>query len=119
LLISGMLVVLRGISGLEVEFPIISWARYIDPAILPIALILCAGWLELLNIIKAKWMLSDIKSDAIFLGGMFGVSTLAMVDAIQVIHPEWWGDWASLFFLLIVQILAIRFLIHGKARLNS
>jgi hypothetical protein len=119
LLISGTLVVLRGISGLEVEFPIISWARYADPAILPIALILCAGWLEWLNLIKARWMLSDMKSDAIFLGGMFGVSALAMVDAIQVIHPEWWGDWTSLFFLLIVQVLAIRILISGKARLNS
>ena len=111
--------VLRGISGLEVEFPVVSWARYIDPAILPIALILCAGWLEWLNLIKTRWLLSDAKSDAIFLGGMFGVFALAMVDAIQVIHPEWWGDWASLFFLLIVQVLAIRILIYGKARLNS
>ena len=118
LLISGTLVVLRGISGLEVEFPIISWARYVDPAILPITLILCAGWLEWLNLIKARWMLSDTKSDAIFLGGMFGISVLAIVDAIQVIHPEWWGNWASLAFLLIVQVLAIRILIHGKARLN-
>ena len=118
-LISGTLVVLRGISGLEVEFPIISWARYVDPAILPITLILCAGWLEWLNLIKTRWTLSDMKSDAIFLGGMFGISALAMVDAIQVIHPEWWGDWASLFFLLIVQVLAIRILVHGKAQPNS
>ena len=119
LLISGALVVLRGISGFEVEFPIISWARYADPAILPIALILCAGWLEWLNLIKARWMLSNMKPDAIFLGGMFGISALAMVDAIQVIHPEWWGNWASLVFLLIVQVLAIRVLISWKARLNS
>ncbi len=119
LLISGLLVVLRGISDLENIVPIISWARYLDPAIFSIALILCAGWLEWLNLIKTRWMLSDMNSDAIFLGGMFGVSALAMVDAIQVIHPEWWVNWASLAFLLIVQVLAIRFLIHGKARLNS
>jgi hypothetical protein len=119
LLISGALVVLRGISGFEVQFPVISWARYIDPAILPIALILCAGWLEWLNLIKTRWMLSNMKSDAIFLGGMFGISILAMVDAIQVIHPDWWGNWASLAFLLIAQVVAIQALIYRKPRLGS
>ena len=119
LVISGAVVVFRGMSSFEIGLPIISWARYADPAIFPIALILCAGWLELLNLIKIRWMFSDIKSDAIFLGGMFGVSILAMVDAIQVIHPDWWGNWASLVFLLIVQVLAVRFLIREKARLNS
>ena len=119
LLISGAVVVFRGMSSFEIGLPIISWARYADPAIFPIALILCAGWLEWLNLIKARWMLSDMKSDAIFLGGMFGVSILAMVDAIQVIHPDWWGNWVSLAFLLIVQVLAIRLLIYGKVRLNS
>ena len=119
LLISGAVVVFRGMSSFEIGLPIISWARYIDPAILPMALILCAGWLEWLNLIKARWMFSDMKSDAIFLGGMFGISVLAMVDAIQVIHPDWWGNWASLAFLIVVQVLAIRILIHGKARLNS
>ena len=120
MLIAGVLVVLRGISGFEVAFPIISWARYIDPAILPIALILCAGWLEWLNLIKTRWMLSNMKSDAIFLGGMFGISVLAMADAIQVIHPDWWRNWQSLIFLLIFQIISIQAIIlYGKTRINS
>ena len=42
-----------------------------------------------------------------------------MVDAIQVIHPEWWGNWASLAFLLIVQVVAIQALVYRKPRFNS
>jgi hypothetical protein len=42
-----------------------------------------------------------------------------LVDAIQVFHPEWWGNWASLAFLLIVQAAAIRIIVHEKARLNA
>jgi hypothetical protein len=109
---------IRGASGTAGGFPVFSWARYTDPAILPSALILCAGWLEWLELIKARWMLPNATSGAIFLGGMFGISALAIVDAIQTFHPEWWASWASLAFLLIVQVVAIRVIIHGKARLN-
>jgi len=119
-LISGALVILRGISGFEVADPVISWARYMDPAILPIALILCAGWLEWLNLIKTKLRFTDSTLTAIFVGGLLGISALAMADAIQVIHPDWWRNWQPLIFLLILQIISIQAIIlHGRTRSSS
>ena len=87
------------------------------PAILPTGIRLCAGWLEWLNLIRARWMFTNTTLGAIFLGGMFGISALAMIDAIQTFHPEWWWNWASLPFLLILQIIAIHVLIQGKTKL--
>ena len=119
LLLPWALAFVRGVSGLLTESPVISWARYADTAILPTALMLCAGWWSVLNLIKGRWKFSDMTLNAIFGGGMVGISTLALVDAIQVFHPEWWGNWASLAFLLIVQAAAIRIIVHEKARLNA
>ena len=54
---------------------------------------------------------------AIFIGGLLGISALAMADAIQVIHPDWWGNWQPLIFLLIFQVISIQAIIlYGKAR---
>ncbi|HMD88897.1 MAG TPA: hypothetical protein VKF38_07020 [Anaerolineaceae bacterium] len=120
LFISGTLVVFRGISGFEGQFPIISWARYIDPAILPIASILCAGWLEWLNLLKTKIKFTNATLTAIFIGGLLGISALAMADAIQVIHPDWWRNLQPLIYLLIFQIISIQAIIlYGKTRFKS
>ena len=91
---------IRGASGIVTGFPIFSWARYADPAILPTALVLCAGWLEWLNFIEARWMYTNATLGIIFFGGMFGIFVLAAADAIQFFHPDWWGSWVSLVFLL-------------------
>ena len=118
ILLPWALALVRGVSGVLTGSPVISWTRYADTAILPTALMLCAGWWSWLELMKRRWMFSDITLNAIFGGGMAGISILALVDGIQFFHPEWWGSWASLVFLLIVQAAAIRLIIHGKARLN-
>jgi hypothetical protein len=110
------LALVRGVSGVLIGSPIISWARYADTAILPTALMLCAGWWSWLELMKDRWKLSDVTLSAVFWGGMSGISILALVDAIQVFHTDWWGSWASLAFLLIVQAAIMQFIIHGKTR---
>jgi hypothetical protein len=116
LLLPWFLAIIRGVSDVIVEFPVFGWARYSDPGILPTALILCAGWLECLNIIKARGKFVSIKASTIFLGGMLGISALALFDGIQIFHPDWWGKWVSLVFLLTVQAIAIQLIGHGKPR---
>lgn len=90
-LIPWALAVTRGVSGFLVENPLYPWSRYAYPAIIPTALILCGGWLECANLLKAKFKLTGATLSAIYLGGMFGLSALAMADAIQAFHKEWWG----------------------------
>ena len=41
----------RGISSLTLPSLLYPWARYTFPAILPTALLICAGWLEWLEIL--------------------------------------------------------------------
>ena len=119
ILLAGAVVILRGISGFMVTSPVISWARYIDPVILPIALLLCAGWLEWLNLLKARAGLSAAAIPAVFMGGLLGISALAMANAIKEIHLDWWEGWQPLVFLLILQIVSIQaILLWDKARRN-
>ena len=120
LLFPWALAVLRGASGLEVEFPIISWARYAYPAILPTALLLCGGWLEWFNLAQPIFKFENRTLNAIFVGGMVGISTLGITDAIQNFYPSWWHNWEPLIFLLIFQIISIQaIIIYGRTQLNS
>ncbi|MCL5611416.1 MAG: hypothetical protein M1485_02500 [Chloroflexi bacterium] len=80
------LAVTRGVSGFLVENPLYPWARYAYPAVIPTALLLCAGWLEWANLLKAKFKLAGVPLSVIFLGSMAGLSALAMLAAIQAFH---------------------------------
>ena len=66
------LALVRGVSGVPTGSPIISWARYADTAILPTALMLCAGWWSWLELMKDRWKMSDVTLSAVFWGGMSG-----------------------------------------------
>ena len=85
-LIPWMLALTRGISGFLVENPLYPWSRYAYPAIIPTVLMLCGGWLEWANLLKAKLKLADTTLGIIFLGGMFALSMLTAVNAIQAFH---------------------------------
>ena len=97
-------------------FPVYSWSRYVDPGILPTALVLCAGWWEWFNLLKVKLEWSSVTISSLFLGGMLGISILAMIGAIQFFHPEWWDQWLSLIFLLIFQFIIFYMLIQRRIK---
>ena len=66
----------RGASDYSLS-PLYPWARYAYPAILPTALMLCVGWLELLELLKARLNFTNAVRNAIFLSVMFGLSAIA------------------------------------------
>ena len=76
----------RGVSGFLIENPLYPWARYAYPAIIPTALVLCAGWWEWFRLLKEKFKLTDTILAVFFLGGMFGLSALSMVTAVRAFH---------------------------------
>jgi hypothetical protein len=92
------------------------WARYAYPAILPTALLLCAGWLEWLNLLSIPLKFNEKTTKAIFLGLMLGISIFAFMNAIQVLHPQWWSGWGSLLLLLLFQSAAFYLIIKWQKR---
>jgi hypothetical protein len=107
---------IRGIGSLLTPDPLYPWARYAYPVILPTALLLCAGWLELSNLFKAKLKFTTTLSNAIFLGLMLGFSAFTFMNAIQVFYPQWWTNWGPLFFIILFQAVAIRVLLKLSIR---
>ena len=85
------------------------WARYAFPAILPTALLLCAGWLECLEHLAFRFKLSLLARDAIFFAIMLGISLLAIFNAVRIFHPAWWAGGISpvLFVILLVLVFYI------------
>lgn len=110
--------VLRGTTSLLSPDPLFPWARYAYPAILPTALLLCAGWLEWLNWLKEKLHFAEATSNAIFLGGMLGLSAFAVINVFQFFHRSTWENWGNLTLLLLLQYLAFQLISKGRARLN-
>jgi hypothetical protein len=114
------LAMIRGMSGFVTQNPLYTWARYADPGILSSGLLLCAGWLEWINLIKTRFISKNAVTSAVFLGGMVGISALALNDAIQDFHSAWLKNWdSSLAFLLIAQAIAIGIIMYMYARFRS
>jgi hypothetical protein len=97
-LIRGSADVLRG----NVLYP---WARYAFPAILPTALLLCAGWMEWLERLALPLNLTPRARDGIVYGIMSGLFLFALANAIRVFHPDWWDNGILLALLLLFQAL--------------
>ena len=67
-----LLAIAKGNTDLLQPKPLAPWARYAYPAILPTALLLCAGWLELLEILPGAARLTAETRKAIFFSIMAG-----------------------------------------------
>ncbi|MGE5072934.1 MAG: hypothetical protein ACM3MF_05860 [Anaerolineae bacterium] len=83
------------------------WARYAYPAILPSAVLLCAGWLEWLDRSSGGKERSAWFKQAVFLGIMLLLAGLAIGNAMRVFHPLW--ALASGILLALVLLLAFIF----------
>jgi hypothetical protein len=107
LIIPWMIAGTRGASDFTNQNPLYPWARYAYPAIFPTAFVLCAGWLEILEFFKPRLRFTDTIRNAIFLGGMFGLSGIAALDAVQAFVHGLRDHWVLLVILLILQAMAL------------
>jgi hypothetical protein len=84
------LALLRGIAGgLLSRSAVIPWARYAFPAILPTALLLCAGWLALLHLVKNALHFNEQTIKAIFIGFLLSVDVITLTSwGIYFYHAE-------------------------------
>lgn len=91
----------RGISSVldSTSFP--AWARYFMPAITPIAMILCIGWKEMIELVQQKLRIK-LKGSLLFFAGMYGIFLASIYSALQYFHP-----WVSEIFLLVLEILLV------------
>ena len=106
LILPWLVAVTRGTSTfLQTLTPLYPWARYAYPAILATALLLCAGWLQWLEIFSIRLKLGSTTMKMIFLSIMLGISVFALLNAIQVLRPSWWGGWVSLALLFVLQYM--------------
>ncbi len=96
----------RGASDYSLS-PLYPWARYAYPAILPTAIMLCAGWLELLELLKTRLKLTDTVRNTIFLSVMFGLSLIAAFDSVQAFVHGLRDHWALLTILLFLEAIAL------------
>jgi hypothetical protein len=108
----------RGITNLSSPFPIVPWARYAFPAILPTALLICAGWLEWLEILGKRYNISDKVIHLIPIGMMIGLALFTLFNIVKFFHPsiveiEW------LFLLLGLQYLSFRLILWGAYRFDT
>lgn len=117
LLMPWLLAIGRGNSDILQADPLSPWARYAYPAIFPTALLLCAGWLEWLEILPSAKNLTAETRRAVFLSVMAGISIFTIMNAIQVFHPEWWYGWVSLMLLLLFQYAIFHFVTRRGAQL--
>ncbi len=96
--------ILRGASELLSFIQITPWARYGMPAILPIALLLCAGWLRLLD-----WL--GLKNPALFLSAfLIALNYFSLLGIVQFFSPGEHGEYAV---LLTGLALAVYFSLRG------
>jgi hypothetical protein len=118
LLLPWLLAASRGTASFLEKIILYPWARYAYPAILPTALLLCTGWLAWLELLAAPLKLDDNARNAIFLGGMLGLLAFALMNAIQVLHPQWWDGAISLLLLLLFQYVLFRWIVRRRAVLQ-
>ncbi len=118
LVMPWLLAVARGNSDLLQRDSLVPWARYAYPAIFPTALLLCAGWLEWLEVLPGATRLDQGTRKAIFFSIMAGISSFAFMNAIQVFHPGWWLGWVSLLLLFLFIYAIFRSIVGWETRLG-
>jgi hypothetical protein len=119
LLLPWLLVFAKGNLDFLQGSPLFPWARYGYPAILPTALVLCAGWLEWMEILPTGMKPTARTRKAIFLSIMLGISVFAIMNTIQAFHPEWWSGLGSLALLFLFQYVIFHFSTKWRAPLSS
>ncbi len=91
--------VARGGMELLSRSPTIPWARYAFPAIIPTALLLCAGWWESLRRLGYILKLSSWQQGALFVAFMLALDLFALLGVAVYFY---WKEGQEYAFLLLI-----------------
>lgn len=87
LVVPWALALARGSGDFLGGSPLYPWARYAYPAILPTALLLCAGWMQWMDVLAGARRLSDGARTLMVLIIMLAIYSVAILNAARVFHP--------------------------------
>lgn len=108
---------IRGVENLLAPQNLYPWARYAYPAILPTALLLCAGWLEWFELLGSKLKLPQDSIHRLPVAIMLGLAIYTALNIIDYFHPSI----ANLGFLILLvglQYLAYKGITWGTKKLG-
>lgn len=103
---------LRGTTSLDSSYIVIPWTRYSLPAILPLVMGLCAGWLLLLNSLEKRY---GIRENSLvwptFIAFLLSLDMLSILTMLQFFYLQ--TQWPYLvffiaFFLSLVSLMTFR-----------
>jgi hypothetical protein len=106
----------RGALELLHGVPLTPWARYAFPVILPTALLICAGWLEILQWVEKRFQLTGVQSTSLFLTVLVGVDLLT---AVSILDFFYWKDqqaYVALFAITLIALFKIIYYAREKLR---
>lgn len=114
--------VARGGIELLSRSPTIPWARYAFPAIIPTALLLCAGWWEGLNWLGRWRRLSPHQQSMIFITFLLCLDIFALLSIAKYFYWKKGQDYVLLFvptgILLYAALSSIRLRLWDKGTEN-
>ncbi len=118
LVVAWAMAALRGVSSLSLTFPIVTRARYAFPAILPTALLICAGWLEWLEWLGDRLAIPRKIVHLIPVGFMMLLSLFTLFNIVKFFHPSA-ANIKWLFPVAAVLGLAVWLFARQANRLNT
>jgi hypothetical protein len=108
----------RGAPELLLPGPAVPWARYAFPVIIPTALILCVGWLEVIRLLR-RWMgFSEFAANSILSVFLVGLDLYTFLALIIYFYPKLLDVY---YILLFIGLLILIFLLLwvGKQKLDE
>lgn len=110
------LAIARGGVELLIHYPVVPWARYAFPAIIPTALLLCAGWWEVMRWLRRLFNLSPKQLTLFFICAMLTWNFFALLSVAKYFYWDKYPELEYALLLLLVTILT-HFTLSGRAGL--
>jgi hypothetical protein len=97
--------IIRGIANVLDVDALLSWARYFMPAIVPISVVLCAGWLEWFEIAKSLTKIQDFHGRSIYFALLYSLFIASLISAMTFFNPQ--SEKVISLILLIVTVFGL------------
>ncbi len=110
---------IRGGGSLLDRHPLVPWARYALPAIIPTALLLCVGWREILTQLGHILKLSLWQQNLIFVIFMFTLDLFALLGIARYFYWKEGQDYTFLFLLVIFLLYLVLRPLYPQAQDTS
>jgi hypothetical protein len=110
---------IRGSGSLLTRYPLVPWARYAFPAIIPTALLLCVGWREILTRLGHILKLSLWQQNLIFVSFMVTLDLFALLGIARYFYWKKEQDYTFLFLLVIFLLYLVLRPLYPQAQDTS